>query len=63
MMYALRRGKRHVAHLADGEFLSPLCGRPADLTANVPWGRRVCADCERIAATTEVVRVRRAVRA
>lgn len=57
-MYAIKRGKRNVVHLADGEFRPPLCGRAADLTSNVPWGKRLCRDCQRIAATTTVVRVR-----
>lgn len=57
MQYAIKRGRRTVAHLADGEFQPALCGRPVDLTSNVPWGKRTCAYCLRIARTTELRRV------
>jgi hypothetical protein len=58
MVYALLRSPRaRVAHLADGDFQPALCGRPVNLTSNVPWGRRTCRDCMRIANTTEVRRV------
>lgn len=57
MIYAIKRGRRTVAHLSDGDFKPPLCGRTADLTSNVPWGKKTCADCIRIANATEVRRV------
>lgn len=60
MVYALLRSKRaRVAHLADGNFQPALCGRPVSLTSNVPWGKRICRDCIRIANTTEIRRVPR----
>ena len=57
LVFAIMRGRRTVAHLADGDFQPALCGRPVDLTSNVPWGKKRCQDCIRIANTTVVMRV------
>lgn len=57
MTFAIKRGRRNVAHLSDGDFQPALCGRPTDLTSNVPWGKKRCKDCIRIANSTVLRRV------
>lgn len=51
LSYAILAHKRTVAHLCDGPFSPPLCGRGANLTSNTPGGRRTCKDCWRIATS------------
>jgi hypothetical protein len=56
--YLLRRGGpnalRRKAHLARydqfGNIAASWCGRPYNLTSNVPWGLPRCKDCTRKAA-------------
>lgn len=54
MTYLLRRGPgslRRKAHLAKydvlGRIVGAWCGRPYNLTSNVPWGCKTCRDCAR----------------
>ena len=47
-VYAIRLRPRTVAHLAREAFGVPLCGRPVDMTSNLPGGRRICKDCARL---------------
>jgi hypothetical protein len=49
MYYAIRRGRRTVAHLTTNKFGLPLCGRDADMTSNASGGKRTCRDCQRLA--------------
>lgn len=48
MVFAMRYGKRTVAHLSPGKLRLPYCKRGVDMTSNLPGGRRVCKDCMRI---------------
>lgn len=47
MFYAILRKPGTVAHLTREKFGLPLCGRGANMTSNLPGGRRVCRDCDR----------------
>jgi hypothetical protein len=54
--FLIRRGKRAVnrkarAHLARydqrGQVVGAMCGVGYDISSNVPWGLKVCANCRR----------------
>lgn len=54
MTYLLRRGPgalRRVAHFARydalGQIADSWCGRPYNMSSNVPWGQPRCKDCIR----------------
>jgi hypothetical protein len=53
--FVLRRGPgalRRSAHIAKfnqlGDITGALCGRPVNMSSNVPWGQPRCKDCLRL---------------